>query len=56
MTWQWVILILGTMAFIVALVYLGNKKSMGDAGLKMMEDNNVILKAFMEANGMGARQ
>lgn len=43
-----VILVLGVLAWIAVLVHLNNKDQIGKKGLQMMEDNNLILKQYME--------
>lgn len=48
MTWQLVVLVLGILAFLASMVHLNNKNEMGKKGLQMMEENNVLLKMFME--------
>lgn len=49
MTWQWVALILGVLLWIAIMVYLGNKKALGDKGLKMMDEGNVLMQQFLAA-------
>ena len=52
MSWQWVVLILGLLAFFAIWKYLEDKRKGVVTGLAMMEENNVLLKMFMALNGV----